>query len=127
VYHAKRGKTKVARCGVLWQRTIDALKQLPKGEYDDCVFHKADGRQHTDTTVRKWFFDLRIAAKVDEDVQFADIRDGSYTEAVQGKGVEFQHARVLAGHRSGIADAYVLRNPRMVTEACAAVEMAYFA
>jgi hypothetical protein len=59
-------------------------------------------------------------------VQFADIRDGSFTEAVAGEGVDFRHAQVLAGHRSGIADAYVRRNPKMVAKTCAAVEQAYF-
>lgn len=126
VYHAKRGKTKVARCGVLWPRTIEALKKLPRSDTDDYVFHKDNGHPHTDTTVRKWFWDLRERAKVAKEVQFADIRDGSFTEAVAGEGVEFQHAQVLAGHRSGIADNYVLRNPRMVAKACAAVEQAYF-
>ena len=126
VYHAKRGKTKVARCGVLWGRTIDELKAISRSPEDEFVFHKASGQPHTDTTIRKWFWDLRKAANVAKEVQFADIRDGSFTEAVAGESVEFRHAQVLAGHRSGISDAYVRRAPRMVQKACEAVERAYF-
>jgi integrase len=126
VYHAKRGKTRVARCAVLWSRTVEAMKTLEKSEDDDFVFHKVNGQPHTDTTIRKWFWDIRKAAGVAKEVQFADIRDGAFTEAVAGDGVEFQHAQVLAGHRSGISDAYVRRAPRMVAKACGAVEAAYF-
>jgi integrase len=126
VYHAKRGKTKVARCAVLWSRTTGALEKVVPQEDDDFVFHRESGRPHTATTVRKWFWKLRERAGVRKEVQFADMRDGAFTEAVAGEGVEFRHAQVLAGHRAGIADAYVLRNPRMVSKACAAVEHAYF-
>lgn len=126
-YHAKRGKTKVARAGVLWVRTVEALRTVDRVDDCDHVFHKSNAQPHTDTTVRKWFWRLREAAKVEKAVQFADIRDGAFTEAAAGDGVEFQHARVLAGHRSGIADAYVRRNPKMVAKACEAVERAYFA
>lgn len=127
VYHSLRGKTKVARAGVLWQRTIDALKEVARSPDDDYVFHKSSGHPHTDTTIRKWFWALRADAGVAKTVQLADCRDGAFTEAASGEGVDFRHAQVLAGHRSGISDAYVRRAPKMVTKACEAVERAYFA
>lgn len=129
VFHQKRGKTKVARAAVLMGRTLEALKEVPRCEDDNRVFHTAlSGRpkSHTDNTTRKLFASLRKRAGLGDDIQFADIRDGSFTAAVAGEGVEFQHARVLAGHRSGIADAYVLRNPAMTRKACEAVEKHYF-
>ena len=127
VYFEKRGKTKVARAAVLWGRTMEALKLVIRCDDDAYVFHSAlSGRPHTDNTVRKLFANLRKRVGLGKEVQFADLRDGSFTAAVAGEGVEFQHARVLAGHRSGIADAYVLRNPAMTTKACIAVEKHYF-
>lgn len=125
-FSAKRGKTKVARVAVIWPETLEALKQLKRSEEDDYVFHTVTGRPHNDNTIRKWFYDLRDTLKMPTTVQMADIRDGAYTEAVQGEGVEFVHAQILAGHRAaGMADMYVRRNPRMVAKACEAVRQAY--
>ena len=56
----------------------------------------------------------------------SDIRDGAYTAAVQKKGVQFEHARILAGHRTGMSDHYIKRDPEMVADACRAIEERYF-
>jgi integrase len=125
VYHARRGKTKVARAAVLWKQTITSLQALQRSDDDEYVFHKANGQPHTDTTIRKLFWALRERAGVAKAVQLADLRDGAFTAAASGEGVEFRHAQVLAGHRSGISDAYVRRSPMMVAKACEAVGRAY--
>jgi integrase len=128
-FSAKRGKTKVARVAVIWPETLEVLKQLKRSEADDCAFHTVTGRPHNDNTTRKWFYDLRDGLKdMPKTVQMADLRDGAYTEAVQGEGVEFVHAQILAGHRApGMSDMYVRRNPKMVAKACDAVRRAYLA
>jgi integrase len=126
-YSANRGKTRVAKVACLWPEATKALQALARSAEDNHVFHKANGQPHTDTTIRKWFYDLRDDLKLDKAVQLADLRDGAFTEAVQGQGVQFNHAQILAGHRSGMADHYVRRNPKMVAEACEAVRKAYLA
>lgn len=121
---ADRGKTGVSRVAVLWGRTVDALNKLPRRL--PRVFVSYQGGQANANIVRKFFEDLRPVAKVDKSVKFADVRDGSYTAAAEAKGVQFEHARILAGHRTGMSDHYLKRNPKIVAEACAAVERAYF-
>jgi hypothetical protein len=80
--------------------------------------------QHNYQTVYKAFKSLRKAAGL-KDVQFAQIRDGAYTSAVEA-GVELDVCRLLAGHATGISDHYVKRRPQMVDAACSAIEKAYF-
>ena len=55
---------------------------------------------------------------------FDQIRDGAYTAAV--KGAPMDQAKILAGHSTGMSDAYVLRGGVLVQEACKAVEKHYF-
>ena len=68
---------------------------------------------------------MRTAAGVSDGVKVSDIRDGAYTAAIEG-GADATHAMLLAGHATGMRDAYVRRNPRMVADACAAIERSYF-
>ena len=58
-------------------------------------------------------------------VEFAHLRIGAYTSPI-ATGVDPTHAKLLAGNRVGISDAYVRRNPRMVADACEAIEQQYF-
>jgi integrase len=121
---ADRGKTGVARVAVLWPATVEAVRKLDVR--DGILFRTDSTRQaHNANTIRKAFRDLRGEAEVSGDVQFAHIRDGAYTFACEGEGVQFEHARVRAGHRSGISDNYVKRRPALVTAACSAVAKAY--
>lgn len=48
----------------------------------------------------------------------------AYTLAVEAGG-DLTHAKLLAGHRVGISDAYVKRNPSIVADACEAIERHY--
>lgn len=137
---AERSKTKVVRIGVLWDRTIKALEKLPhKGEY---VFVSNRGTHFKPSGIKDRFVKLKGAAvkeyakdKTETEVRAMEanlaqvkmnhIRDGAYTAAIQG-GASPETARLLAGHRTGIADHYVKRNASMVKGACEAVERHYF-
>jgi hypothetical protein len=68
----------------------------------------------------------KTEGRVPESVKFADVRDGAYTAAIN-EGAHPDHARILAGHRvAGTTDHYVKRQPRIVADACAAIEKVYF-
>jgi integrase len=118
---AKTGQTRIA---VLWPGTVDLLKELPRtGPY---VFMSEHGGALAPNTLRRDWWDARKKAGVDQDVVFSMIRDGAYSAAVEG-GADLTHAKLLAGHAiGGMSDYYVRRNPRMVADACAAIERHYF-
>lgn len=79
------------------------------------------GEDEADRTKRKKL----VAPKGLPSLEFNQIRDGAYTAAIEG-GAEPMHAQILAGHRTGIKDSYVKRNPKMVADACASIEKHYF-
>jgi len=58
-------------------------------------------------------------------VEPEDFRDGSQTAAVEG-GADPLQADVLPGHKTGMRDRYLKRNPRYVADACKKVEAYYF-
>lgn len=60
------------------------------------------------------------------DVQFSHLRDGGYTAAVHALGVDAKFAELLAGHKTGMKDKYVLRTPQIVKPATDAVYEEYF-
>jgi integrase len=122
---ADRGKTKVARVAVLWPRTIDVLQRLPRTT-DTIFLTAATKQQHNANTLGKAFRRLRTATKIPDTVKVSHVRDGAYTAACEGQGVQYEHVRILAGHRSGMSDHYVKRRPKIVEDACAAIERAYF-
>ena len=52
--------------------------------------------------------------------------DRAYSAAIEG-GASETIAKILAGHKiSGMSDAYIKRNAKMVSEACEAIERHYF-
>jgi len=119
----ERNKTGIVRIAVLWGRTIEALRKLPR--HTNAIFVTSSTKmRHNYQTLYKVFKALRKSAQVSE-AQFAQLRDGAYTAAVES-GVELNVCRLLAGHATGISDHYVKRRPQMVAAACAAVERAYF-
>jgi len=120
-----RNKTGVTRVATLWGRTVDAIRNLPKHERSHLVLSQNGAPYHPDH-VRRGFVRLRKLAGLGTDVKISDIRDGAYTAAVQSEGVEFEKARILAGHRTGMSDHYIKRNPKMVATACNAIESHYF-
>jgi integrase len=121
----ERAKTKTARVGVLWQRTRDALAAYEEAEphESDFVFISDAGAPYSDQGLRHGFQRLRVRADVK--AELAHIRDGAYTAAIEG-GADVLHAQILAGHKTGVKDNYIRRNPKMVADACQAIERHYF-
>ena len=117
----RRGKTKVARAAWLWPRTRDALTALPKHD-GDTVFVSAHKAPFRPGGFRAAFRRLRKKAGVKS--TFDMIRDGAYTAAVRGAAID--QAKMLAGHSTGMSDAYILRGGAMVRNACEAIERHYF-
>jgi len=123
-----RGKTGVLRVAMLWRRTIDAIREYQSANphRSEYVFVSRSGAPFSDNHVSRNFNRRRDTIGLPKTVQFAHIRDGPSSAAFNADGVEEKHAKVLAGHRSGMSDHYVKRNPRVVATACAAIEDHYF-
>ena len=58
-------------------------------------------------------------------ITFDTIRDGAYTAAIEA-GADLTQAKLLAGHKVGMLDHYIRRNPKMVADCCSAIEAHYF-
>jgi integrase len=123
VLTTERSKTSVVRVATLWAESVAALRQVPR-QTNAVFLTDATRMQHNYQTVYKSFKAVRKAAKLDGLVQLSDIRDGSYTAAVEA-GVDLNVCRLLAGHVTGISDHYVKRRPTMVADACDSIRNAY--
>ena len=117
----RRAKTKIARAAWLWPRTREALAALPRRN-SDAVFTSARKGAYKPGGFRAAYRRLKKKAGVKS--TFDMIRDGAYTAAVRGAPID--QAKMLAGHSTGMSDAYVLRGGAMVREACEAIEKHYF-
>jgi integrase len=122
-----RGKTRTARVAVLWDRTVKAIRAYQAAEPHNAptLFITQYGSPYSEDGLRSSFRYLRRDLKLPESIEFAHLRDGAYTAAIAG-GANPTTAQILAGHRTGIKDAYIRRNPRMVADACKAIEAFYF-
>lgn len=128
VYATIRTKTqkhKIPRAAVLWEETIKALAQVNHPKDAEYVFTTKYGTRYNRAAAGNLFMKIRTRAKVSNSVKFDSIRDGAYTAATRAIDGE-KLARLLAGHSSGMADHYVLRNPEIVKPACDAVYSHYF-
>lgn len=125
---ADRGKTGVLRVAVLWQRTIDAIRVYQRAEphQSEYLFVSRTGAPFSDNHITRNFTRRRDAIGIPKKVQFAHIRDGAYSAAYNTPGVGEKEAKALAGHKSGMADHYVVRAPCLVADACKAIERHYF-
>jgi integrase len=117
-HRAKNGQ--VVRVAVLWPETVAALAAVKRR--GDFVFIAAHGEALGISGAGKRFRALRKAAGVSATA--AQLRDGALTAAASAN-VNKQLCDVLAGHRSGISDHYVKRNPKMVAPACEAIRQVY--
>jgi integrase len=123
-----RSKTGVARIAVLWDRTVEAVREHLRAEPNASpyLFVSESGSSYDANHVGRNFRRRRAKAQLPDTVTFDMIRDGAYTAAVKG-GASIDQARMLAGQRvSGVTDYYLKRDPRMVADACAAIEKHYF-
>ncbi len=122
---SSRRKTRVARVAVLWPRTAAAIERYRRANphLSESLFVSQNGMAYSANHIRRNFARRRRAAGIE--VEFNQLRDGAYTNAV-ASGVDVMQAQILAGHAAGVKDHYVRRNPRMVEAACRAVEEYYF-
>jgi len=116
----KRGQC--IRVCILWRETIEALNALDR--HNSWIFNNYAGAPLGVSGGQLRFTKLAKLAGVKATA--SQLRDGAYTAAVEAK-VSFDLCRLLAGHRCGIADKYVKRQPGMVAPACLAVYEHYFA
>ena len=120
-HRAKEGRC--VRVCVLWPETIDALKKLKRK--DDHIFVAYTGRPLGTKGAELRFRTLRTDAKVSTTVTSSHLRDGAATAMAQA-GVTDKFFAIAMGHRSGISDHYVKRNPKMVAPAAIAIHDHYF-
>jgi integrase len=134
----RRKTGKCIRVCVLWPETIAALAQRKrKGAH---IFNTCAGLPiKVSGAQRRW---QRLALKaglaterianykgvkkrvIKCHVTASQLRDGAYTAAASAN-VNSEICRLLGGHRCGIQDHYVRRNPKMVAPACDAVYAHY--
>lgn len=117
----------IRRLAVLWPRTVDAIRQYQSEHphHSEFLFASEIGQPYNGNHMGRNFRRRRTEAKLPVTVEFAHIRDGAETAAIEG-GADLTAAKLLAGHRTGISDHYVRRNPKMVADACEAIERHYF-
>ena len=130
-----REKTgKCVRVCVLWKETLHALAGMKRHRNGDPLFYTYQGLPIKVCGAQRRFVELALAAgltapnakaKMKPTVTASQLRDGALTAAASAN-VNSQICSLLAGHRSGIADHYVKRNPKMVAPACEAVYRHYF-
>jgi integrase len=116
----RRQKTDVPRIGVLWPQTRAAIEALPRNR--DTIFNTRSRSYTQFSTVDAWG-KYRTLAGLGPSAKFSQIRDAAYSVAL---GVSWEQAELLAGHRlPGSSDNYLLRNPQLVAQACAAIGIAF--
>lgn len=115
-------RKKVIRVATLWSETVEALSALTRTR--QYIFPADRGGMMHYQTLNKRFARLCSAAGVDG-VTYSHIRDGAVT-ACYRQGISPDTVRLLIGHRQGMTDHYVLRNPQMVAPACDAIYNFYF-
>jgi integrase len=119
----KRGRC--IRASMLWPETVEALRAVPRRGNSPYVFTSTHGTRYNRNTKINDFKSFREKIGV-VGVTFSHLRDGAYTSACHALGVDWKFAELLAGHKTGMKDKYVLRNPQIVKPATDAVYTAYF-
>lgn len=119
-----REKENTPRIAVLWPQTVEALRPYVEGRQDRTyVFETYRKEQWSTGGLLNAFVILRHAAGLPT-LEFNSIRDGAYTQACK---ISSDQGKLISGHSlGGETDSYVLRNPEMVADACAAIEAHYF-
>lgn len=83
------------------------------------------GQRITALAIRKEFAKLRDTLHLDKGIQFKQLRKTALTKAAEA-GASDRAIKVLAGHSTGISDAYVSRTIKQVKEACIYIANEYF-
>lgn len=125
----RREKTGIVRAAVLWRSTCEALAEyMPTVDRSrtEAVFPNGWGVQADSQIITLAFNDLKAKAGIkDPKLTFSSIRDGSLTAAQVG-GAQENHIKILAGHKTGMGDHYILRHPKMMEEVCRSIHKDYF-
>ncbi len=129
---ARRSKTKLPRVAVLWARTVKAIRAYQKDypHQSEWLIVNRAGNRFQPHKLSEGFRTVRKRAEVPDVVEFAHIRDGAATASDTAgnlRGFDDRQTDLLLGHRAhGVRDAYALRHPELVKDACSAIEKAYF-
>lgn len=105
IFSNDRPKTGEKRVGMLWPRTVKAIRQYLKECPHDSehLFVNGDDRPYRDgNSLAKRYRDLRDKAGVDKSVHFEHIRDGAITYG--DDGTDF--IKLVAGHSAGMKGRY---------------------
>ena len=123
----RRKKTKMPKCGVLWEITIQAIQDYLKTRDDNSEYlfisrnktHYSEGG--FSDYVRKY-----IRPKLEWKFEFRHIRD-SAKYAAEIDNISPSHINTAMGHRNkGQDDAYLLRHPELVEDVSKAIYKYYF-
>jgi|GEM_PF-2877166 len=119
----------ISRITVLWERTLNAISELPKdGPF---IFH-LKGKQIAGDTVRRRFEKAHEKSGIKKKREktnkpkllFKHIRKSAISAASNNPTVPDRHIDLLAGHSTGIKEHYVVAE--QVRQAVDAIEQAYF-
>ncbi len=127
-----RHKTSIVRAAVLWDITMDYINQYLAGKnfQSDYLITTDIGSNSSDAfkphSINEFFTELRCKAQVDESVKFEQLRDSVKTVAVTEKPELLQATDIIMGHKGGIGNQYLQRQPKMVREICQIVHDYYF-
>lgn len=117
----RRKKGRIIRACVLWEETKAALELLPKKATH--IFSYAGAKLHRNTA-GKWFLNLTEAVKLTH-ITGSHFRDSAQTVSTQAN-VDLRLVDIMAGHKVGITDKYIARNPLIVKAATDSVYNYYF-
>ncbi len=115
-----RPKTSIIRSAILWDRTMQALKELPKNDSEYVVPVRP-------RTISTWFRQKRLQLKMNKQVKFEHLRDAAASIPIHNGGARLENVAVLLGHLfPGQANEYVTRHPQVTKSAVEAIEQYYF-
>ena len=126
-----REKTDTPRVGLLLNATVKAIRAWIKVRQE----YGVDDRETLFlTTIGTPWGKKSVGQLLDRHKRLADLPDdltpkcfckGGYDAALQDEDVDLYTAKILAGHRTGITNAYVKANPKRVRKAVASIGRVY--
>jgi len=128
----QRHKTGIIRAAVLWDITLEYIQKYldEKGGNSEylitCDIGKDKNKPFKPHSINEFFGDLRNKANVSKDVKFEHLRDSVKTVSVKKKPELLKVTDIIMGHKGGIGNQYLERQPEMVAEICKIVYDYYF-
>ena len=127
-----RHKTSIVRAAVLWDITLEHINHYisDKNFQSDYLITKDIGLKRSEAfkphSINEFFTELRRKTKIDVSVKFEQLRDSVKTVAVNEKPELLKATDIIMGHKGGIGNQYLERQPKMVKEICQIVYDYYF-